>query len=184
MKKFREAISKEEQCKVPLMPDWGLNPTYDKLPIEKMRKEYHEYCPKSKSNNIVFCPKKIISRKKDKKVKWINDYFKNFGKKSMKKMYKRKRDKKKKKKKKKSKYTRNNGKDYWQKKEKSNSKTMETVKEIKEQLNNIKDKLNTKFDDINIKVKHDIDIKHDINIKLNDKLEMSTRERKTFKTKI
>ena len=56
--------------------------------------------------------------------------------------------------------------------------------QIKEQVNNIKDKLNTKFDDMNIKVKHDIDIKHDINIKLNDKLEMSTRERKTFKTKI
>ena len=173
-------MTKAEQCKVDLVSDWG--ETYDKPQLEKMRKEYHEYCPKSKSNNIVFCPKKIISRKKDKKVKWINDYFKNFGKKSMKKMYKRKRDKKKKKKK--SKYTRNNGKDYWQKKEKSNSKTMETVKEIKEQLNNIKDKLNNKFDDINIKVKHDIDIKHDINIKLNDKLEMSTRERKTFKTKI
>ena len=67
MKKFREAISKEEQCKVPLMPDWGLNPTYDKLPIEKMRKEYHEYCPKSKSNNIVFCPEKTSTGKRRRK---------------------------------------------------------------------------------------------------------------------
>ena len=41
-KKYIEATTKKEQCKVPLMPDWGLNPTYDKLPIEKMRKEYHE----------------------------------------------------------------------------------------------------------------------------------------------
>ena len=74
-KKYREATTKKEQCKVPLKPDWGLNPAYDKLPIEKMRKEYHEYCPKSKSNNIIFCPKKIIKRKNDKKVQWINDDF-------------------------------------------------------------------------------------------------------------
>ena len=57
-------------------------PIYDKLSIEEMRKEYHEYCPKSKSNNIVFCPEKIIKRKKDKRVQWINDYFKNLVKKS------------------------------------------------------------------------------------------------------
>ena len=47
-----------------------------------MKKEYHEYCPKSKSNNIVFCPEKIIKRKKDKEVQRINDYFKNLVKKS------------------------------------------------------------------------------------------------------
>ena len=69
-------MTKKEQCKVDLLSMWG-----SKHPIEKMRKEYHEYCPKSKSNNIVFCTKKIIKRKKDKKVQWINDYFKNFGKK-------------------------------------------------------------------------------------------------------
>ena len=69
-------MTKEEQCKVSLDSDWG--PTYD---TEKMSKEYHEYCPKSKSNNIVFCPKNIIKREKDKKVQWINDYFKNIGKK-------------------------------------------------------------------------------------------------------
>ena len=50
-----------------------------------MKKEYHEYCPKSKSNNIVFCPEKIIKRKKDKKVQLINDYFRNLGRKSKKK---------------------------------------------------------------------------------------------------
>ena len=65
-------------------------PTYDKLSIEEMRKEYHEYCPKSKSNNIVFCPEKIIKRKQDKKVQWINDYFKNLGKKTKKKKTKKK----------------------------------------------------------------------------------------------
>ena len=72
-------MTKEEQCKVPLDSNWG--PNQDQMSIEKMRKEYHEYCPKSKSNNIVFCPKNIIKREKDKKVQWINDYFKNIGKK-------------------------------------------------------------------------------------------------------
>ena len=46
--------------------------------MEKMKKEYHEYCLKSTSNNIIFCPEEIIKRNKDKKVKWINDYFKNY----------------------------------------------------------------------------------------------------------
>ena len=83
---------------MPLDSDWGSKPIYDNLSfkdrslrsfkdflIEKMRKEYHEYCPKSKSSNIVFCPEKIIKRKKDKKVQLINDYFKNLGRKSKKK---------------------------------------------------------------------------------------------------
>ena len=96
-KKFREAITKEEHCKVPLDSDWGSKPIYDNLSfkdrslrsfkdflIENMRKEYHEYCPKSKSSNIVFCPEKIIKRKKDEKVQWINDYFKNLAKESKK----------------------------------------------------------------------------------------------------
>ena len=72
-KKYREATTKKEQCKVPLKPDCG------------SKKEYHEYCPKSKSSNIVFCPEKIIKRKKDKKVQLINDYFRNLGRKSKKK---------------------------------------------------------------------------------------------------
>ena len=76
-------MTKEEQCKVPLDSNWG--PNQDQMSIEKMRKEYHEYCPKSKSNNIVFCPPKIIKRKKDKKVQWVNDHFKNIGKKNKKK---------------------------------------------------------------------------------------------------
>ena len=54
-----------------------------------MKKEYHKYCPKSKSNNFVFCPKSIIKKKKDVRVQWINDYFKNFGKKSKKRRKKR-----------------------------------------------------------------------------------------------
>ena len=113
---FREAISKEQQCKAKLVSIWGPNPTYEKMPLKEMEKEYHEYCPKSKSNNIIFCPKNIIERKKDKKVQWINDYFKNFGKKSKKKKRskkkckrakcrkRKKKSKKKKKKRSKSKY--------------------------------------------------------------------------------
>ena len=68
----------------------------DKLTIEKMRKEYHEYCPKSKSNNIIICPQQIIKRKKDIRVQWINDYFKRDGKKGRKRKTKRKGKKKKK----------------------------------------------------------------------------------------
>ena len=68
--KYMEAMTKEEQCKVDLLSMWE-----PKEPVENMRKEYHEYCPKSKSNNIIFCPKKIIKRKNDKKVQWINDDF-------------------------------------------------------------------------------------------------------------
>ena len=78
-------MTKAEQCKVDLVPGWGK--TYDKPQWEKMRKEYHEYCPKSnsKSNNIVFCPQEIIKRKNDTGVKWMNDYFKNLVMKSKKK---------------------------------------------------------------------------------------------------
>ena len=103
-KKFREAITKEEHCKVPLDSDWGSKPIYDNLSfkdrslrsfkdflIENMRKEYHEYCPKSKSSNIVFCPEKIIKWKKEFiRVQLINDYFKNLGRKSKKKKNKQK----------------------------------------------------------------------------------------------
>ena len=88
-KKYREATTKKEQCKVPLKPD--LVSYQDQMLIEKLRKEYHEYCPKSKSNNIVFCPEKIIKRKKDKRVQWINDYFKNLVKKRRKKRTKKKK---------------------------------------------------------------------------------------------
>ena len=77
--KFREAMNKKEQCKVPLNSNWGLKK--DQMTLEKMRKEYHEYCPKSKSHNIVSCPEKIIKRKNDIRVQWINDYFKKNGKK-------------------------------------------------------------------------------------------------------
>ena len=43
----------------------------------------------SKSDNFVFCPKSIIKKKKNVRVQWINDYFKNFGKKSKKRRKKR-----------------------------------------------------------------------------------------------
>ena len=87
-------MSREEQCKVPLEDDWGQSPIYDK---EKMRKEYNEYCPKSKSkskSNFVFCPQDIIEKRKEERgkeeVQRNNDYFKKVGKKSRKKKTKRK----------------------------------------------------------------------------------------------
>ena len=73
-KEYREATNKEEQCKVPI-DGWEIGKSGD---MEKMKKEYQEYCRKSKSNNIVSCPKEIIKRKKDKKVEWINDNFKKI----------------------------------------------------------------------------------------------------------
>ena len=73
-------MNKKDQCKVPLDSNWGHKK--DQMTLEKMRKEYHEYCPKSKSHNIVSCPEKIIKRKNDIRVQWINDYFKNLVKKS------------------------------------------------------------------------------------------------------
>ena len=118
--KYKEATTKEEQCKVPIMSDC-ICQIYDKLQIEKMKKEYHEYCPKSKSNNIVFCPEKIIKRKKDKRVQWINDYFKNLVKKRRKKKTKKKgkdRRNKKKRKKKKGRKRKKNKKKRRRKKEK------------------------------------------------------------------
>ena len=87
-------MTKEQQCNVPLT---GWDDT------EEMRKEYHEYCPKSKSSNIVFCPKEIIKRKKDEKIQWINDYFKNLWGESKNKKTKKKGKKKKKKMRKKKK---------------------------------------------------------------------------------
>ena len=78
-------MTKAEQCKVDLVPNWGK--TFDKPQLEKMRKEYHEYCPKSNtnSNNIVCCPQEIIKRKNDIGVNWMNDYFKKLVMKSKKK---------------------------------------------------------------------------------------------------
>ena len=91
LKKHREAMSKEEQCKAPIKPKSSAE-------IKQRMKEYRAYCPKSKSNNIVFCPKKIIHREKDKKVQWINDYFKSLGKRSKKEKAKKKGKEKRKKK--------------------------------------------------------------------------------------
>ena len=71
-KEHREATTKEELCKVPI-DGWEVGKAGN---MEKMKKEYNEYCLKSKSNNIIFCPEEIIKRKRDKKVQWINDHFK------------------------------------------------------------------------------------------------------------
>ena len=107
-------MTKKQQCKVELRSLWGSNPIFKKWNLDKMKKEYHEYCPKSKSGNIILCPKSIIKKKKDVRVQWINDYFKKFGKKSKKRRKKRgkqfkkgksRRRTKRKKKKKMSKYS-------------------------------------------------------------------------------
>ena len=98
-------MSKKEQCEVDLQFEEGDNPKYEKWRknIKENEKEYHEYCPKSKSNNYIFCPKSIIKKRNVEKVQWINDYFKNYGKKSKKKKKGKKKGKKKSKKKKKKK---------------------------------------------------------------------------------
>ena len=97
-------MSKKEQCQINLERDWGENPKYEKWRknIKEHEKEYHKYCPKSKSNNLIFCPKSIIKKRNVEKVQWINDYFKNFGKKNKNKKKGKKNKKKKKKTKKKT----------------------------------------------------------------------------------
>merc|ERR1712025_346637 len=111
--KFREVTSKKEQCEIKLVPEWGCDShsqagstrecTYgtcvaddisssssyrEKIKsdaeLEKMRTKYHNYCPKSKSNNIISCPKDIIKKTNNPKVKWLNEYFKKIAKKSKK----------------------------------------------------------------------------------------------------
>ena len=109
---FREAATKFEQCKINLLNEWPKSKT--KSEIEEMRTEYHKYCLKSKSNNIISCPKDIIKKKNDLKLKWLNDYFKEVAKKGKKK----KKTKSKKKKSKKGR-TKNKKKKRKQKKKKS-----------------------------------------------------------------
>ena len=112
-KKYREAMTKEQQCKVPrdglnwhqLAPWWFKEKmTQDGLAswfTEKMSKEYNEYCLKSKSNNIIMCPQKIINQPSNI-LQGVKKYLTNLGKKSKKtkKKGKEKRNKKKKKSKK------------------------------------------------------------------------------------
>ena len=77
-----------------------------------MEKEYHNYCPKSKSNNIINCPKNIIKKRdKDMKLKKLNDLFNKIstekskgGRKRSRKGKKTKKKKKKTKKRKPKKY--------------------------------------------------------------------------------
>ena len=76
--------------------------------LEKMRTKYHNYCPKSKSNNIISCPKDVIKKTNNLKVKWLNEYFKKIAKKSKKKKTKNKKIAKKSKKKKTKKKQRKN----------------------------------------------------------------------------
>ena len=75
--KYRDAMTKTEQCKVP--KDGKIGP-YE----EWMTKEYNEYCLKSKSNNIITCPQKIINQPSNILLKFVNNYFTNLGKKSKK----------------------------------------------------------------------------------------------------
>ena len=103
-KKYRDVMSKKEQCKIDFSSfSGGKNPKYEewRKNINETEKEYREYCPKSKSNNIISCPKSVVKKAKNVNAKWktdwFNDYLKNTGKKSKK---KKKSEKKKKKKKK------------------------------------------------------------------------------------
>ena len=115
-------------CKIPLIGDWDQAINYDKTAngkiktnakgekqsaeMEQMKTEYHKYCPKSKSNNIIYCPKEIIKKKikkdinKGMKLKKLNKHFERISDKKRKgkkkKETKRKTQKKDKKAKKKS----------------------------------------------------------------------------------
>ena len=63
-----------------------------------MRKEYHNYCPKSKSNNIIYCPKNIIKKRdKNMKLKRLNDLFNKISTQKRKRKTKGKRKRKSKK---------------------------------------------------------------------------------------
>ena len=78
--------------------------------LEKMRTKYHNYCPKSKSNNIISCPKDVIKKTNNLKVKWLNEYFKKIAKKSKKKKTKKKQRKNKRRNKKRKSRKRKKGK--------------------------------------------------------------------------
>ena len=45
----------------------------------KILKQFDSYCPKAKSINIIFCPKKLIKAAKDIRVNWINNYLSKVG---------------------------------------------------------------------------------------------------------
>ena len=113
--KYREAMTKTEQCKV---PKDGKTSRYE----EWLTKEYNEYCLKSKSANIIMCPQKIINQPSNI-LQGVKKYLTNLGKKSKKtkKKGKEKRNKKKKKSKK-SKKTNKKGKDKRNKKKKKSKK--------------------------------------------------------------
>ena len=136
-KQYREAATTVEQCKVPLD---GCNSGCEK---EKIMKEYHEYCQKSKSNNIIICPQKIIRRHRYlshqpniSQVQWtndqLNDYLTNLGEKS-------KSKKKLKKNKKKSNKNKTKSKKNKKKSKKNKKKIKEEQEEIKEEQEKIKE---------------------------------------------
>ena len=147
-KKYREAMTKEQQCKVPrdglnwhqLAPWWFKEKmTQDGLAswfTEKMSKEYNEYCLKSKSNNIIICPKKFVQPSNTlfnhpiNEIQGVNDYFKNLGKKS-KKTKKKGKDRRNKKNKKSKKKKSTKKKSKKKKKEKSTKKKTKKSKQKK-----------------------------------------------------
>ena len=135
-KKYRDAITKEEQCKVPI----DLWEEY-----HERRREYDKYCPKSKSNNIILCPQKIINRKKDEKAQWINDYFKNIGKKSKERTRKKGKERRKKKKSKKKKSKKKRSKKKKSKKKKSKKKKSKKKKKKNSKKKKPKKKRMKKF---------------------------------------
>ena len=164
-KQYREAATTVEQCKVPLD---GCNSGCEK---EKIMKEYHEYCQKSKSNNIIICPQKIIRRHRYlshqpniSQVQWtndqLNDYLTNLGEKSKngknndgrnkkKKLKKSKKKLKKNKKKlKKNKKKSNKNKTKSKKNKKKSKKNKKKIKEEQEEIKEEQEKIKEEQEEI------------------------------------
>ena len=133
--KYRDAMTKTEQCKV---PKDGKISRYE----EWLTKEYNEYCLKSKSNNIIMCPQKIIHQP-IKEVQfhndYWNDYFKNVGEKSKNAKTKKKgKDRRNKKKKKESNRKKKTSKKNKKKSKKNKKKSKKNKKNKKKSKKNKK----------------------------------------------
>jgi len=61
-KKYRDVISKKEQCKLGEWNDKVIEESFSYEDYEGRNEEFREYCPKSKSNNLIFCPKSLFKQ--------------------------------------------------------------------------------------------------------------------------
>ena len=85
-KKYQEAVTKEELCKVKHKQHTtkhalsvGKNITLSKNIINS--KDWEDYCLSSKSDHIISCPDKILKTIKDAKVHQLNKGFEKYRKK-------------------------------------------------------------------------------------------------------